>query len=1837
MTTVGEQSGSRPPLSEAKRALLEQRLRRAAARERPGISRRPPGQPPPLSYAQERLWFMEQFAPGNGAYGSTLLLRLGPDADLDAFAVALTTVAARHESLRMRFPPTADGRPQVVVEPPAPVPLPIQGAADEPAATALVFELVQRPFDLAAGPLLRADAIRVAGDDALADVLVLVDMHHVVTDGWSNEVLLVELNAIYRAARRGGTAELADPVPYGDFAAWQRAQVEAPAGRQHLDYWLRRLAGAPALELPTDSPRPPAQTFAGTDHEFYLNAELVAGLTELARAHRATLFMVLLAGYQVVLSLYGGSTDFTVGSPVAGRAHPDLDGAVGMFINMLPLRADLAGDPTVAELVDAARDEVLNALSHSEVPFERVITELGVVRDTSRPALFQAVLVMQNYLRDRAADAEPELPWQPVHAPATRFELELQAVPVPGDQVYCRLVYNTALFEAGTVTRLAGALRAVLAGMVAAPQARVSELDPLDSAAHAELARWNDTAAALPDTTLPQLLAEQARRTPSAVAVVAGRTRLTYRELDRAANRVAARLHRAGIARGAVVAVCAQRSVELVTGLLGILKAGAAYLPLDPDYPAERLGYMLADAGAAALLARRALADPLPTGDTPVLLLDDAATWAGEPDTDSGLVAGPDDPTYLIYTSGSTGRPKGVLNAHRGVVNRLNWMQDEFRLGPDDVVLQKTPVGFDVSVWEFFWPLLTGARLVLAEPGGHRDPAYLREVIARHGVTTIHFVPSMLAAFLADAEAAGDPGAGCASLRRVVCSGEELPVEVARRCLAALPSAELHNLYGPTEAAIDVTAWRCSADDLRGRSRVPIGRPITNVRIHLLDPHGRELPVGAVGELHIGGVQVALGYHRRPELTAQRFVRDPWGPPGARLYATGDLARRRADGTVEFLGRMDGQVKLRGLRIELGEIEVALREQPGVREAAVAVREPMPGDKRIVAYLVGAADPAALRRALGRRLPDYMVPAAFVPLDALPLSANGKLDRAALPMPAPVAAPAGGSAPETDAEREIAAIWCAVLGLDRVGADDDFFALGGHSLLATQVVARIRPLTEGTGRRVGVLDLFQHPTVRGLAALVEDPAAAAQPRRLLYELTTPVPAAERVRSYICVPYGGGSAVVYQPVADALPAGHSLWSVAIPGHDVGLDEDPMPFAELARRCADEVLSRVDGPLVLYGHCGVGGALVIELARLLEQAGREIERVYAGAVFPFAKPRGRLGRLQEWLEDRGSNRLQANWLRSMGVDMSGVDSVQADRIISNMRRDSKDAEEHFTELLATSPARLRAPIVSVVGERDPITDYYQERFREWRFLTDTAALVVLAEAGHFFLRYRAEDLVDVLTRTVDELSERPAASAGRWWPGGVSRAGAGTGDGPPAEASPRRFAAVSAGQLVSLAGSTLTGWAIPVWIYTTTGSLTTFGLTGVATILPILVATPLAGAVADRYDRRRVILASSCAAAAVVLGFALLLLSGDPPLWAVLVVVWLLSFASTFQRIAYTAAIPQLVPKRYLGHANGIAQLVNGVALLFVPLLAAGLYGAIGLRGILLVDVASYAVAIAVLLALRFPDLMGHRRKETFGEQLLGGARLSWGTPAFRAMLVFYGVSNLLYAVPVLLVPPLVLGFAGVAEVGQVALGESLGVLIGGLAMTVWGGPVRRRMVANVLAIAASGAFVALTGSRASLPVVFAGVFGTAVSLSLANGIYLTVVQTKVPQRFHGRVIAVNQTLTWSTLPIGFLLLVPASGRLEPLLAPDGALADTVGRVIGTGTGRGLGFAYVLCGLGMLVNALVALRVRRLARLDAELPDAPADDLVGLQALAAREGSRRSPQPIPEPTTAGAGRV
>ncbi len=1818
--------GSRPAAS-VKRALVEQRLRAAEARSaKATIPRRKDGAETPLTYAQERLWFMEQFAPGTAAYVIPLALRLKGSLDVDALRHAIGVVTARHDALRMRFGSADDGRPFLNLVDSADADLRVVAASNEEEAHALVAQELTRPFDLVAGPLIRALLVTLAP----ADHVLAIPMHHIASDGWSTEVFIRELTTTYEGVVNASPAILADlPIGYADYAAWQRSRADSTFDAD-LRYWTDRLHALPPLDLATDRPRPLEQTYDGAAYGFRLDSDLSQAISVLAQAHGATLYMVLLAAYQVLLSRYSRQTDFAVGTPVAGRSRSELEALIGCFVNVLTMRADLSGDPTFSELVFRTRESALDAYSHQELPFERLVTELNVTRDVSRPPLFQVLFALQNYnmpIRHESSGGV-EVSRFPLASWATRFELELY-MSEDVDGISGLFVYNTDLFERQTVATLAGWLTALLGAVTTEPNLRLSAVDAVEPAERSlVIDAFNDTAATFPaDATLHGLVESQIDRTPDMIAVSFAEQSLTYRELGERADIVARRLQQLGATSETLVAVSAERSLELVVGLLGVLKAGAAYLPLDPEYPPDRLGFMLSDSGAPVILTQRRLADRLPSTNATVLYLDDVDSWPSdrpEPGIPARCTA--DNSAYAIYTSGSTGRPKGVANTHRGIVNRLTWMQKAYQLGPDDVVLQKTPASFDVSVWEFFWPLMVGARLVLAEPGGHKDAAYLRDLIVATAVTTVHFVPSMLAIFLAEEDVNR-----CASLRRIICSGEELPVDVARRCMKILP-AQLHNLYGPTEAAIDVSAWACTDDALAYSARAPIGAPIDNIKLYVLDEQLRPVPRGVPGELFIGGVGVARGYLGRPSLTAERFLPDPFIGWGARMYRTGDLARWRNDGTIDFLGRIDNQVKLRGLRIELGEIESVLRAISGIAEAAVVVRQDAPGDKRLVAYVVGDADVADLKGALKRELPDYMVPSAFVVLDHLPVSPNGKLDRTALPAPRRARdAATAFAAPSTPTEAGLAEIWCEVIGIPSIGIDDDFFDIGGHSLLATQVIARMR---KRFGSGISVMDLFKNPTVRELGALVDAPAEARGPRALLYELTKPVPPDKRTLSFVCIPYGGGSAVVYQPLADALPDGYRLFSVAIPGHDVGLDEAALPFDLLAERCVDEILAKVDGPLALYGHCGVGSALTVEVARRVEAAGRKLDAVYIGAIFPFAKPKSKiftaLSKVAR-MESLRSDQSYANWLTSMGVDMRDLEPRQARHIIRNMRTDSDNAEEYFTRLFDRDVARLAAPIIAVAGDRDPATDFYQERYREWHFLTERTALVVLDEAGHFFLKYRATELAAIVTRVHRSLDDDPLSltreatgdSAG-WWLHGVSRAGTAVETSGP-QPSMRRFLVVAAGQLISMTGSALTDFAIPVWIYLRTGSVARLGLLAAIALVPGMLTAPLAGAIVDRRNRRRVMMTGDCAAAGTQAVLAALLWGGHLQIWHLYLLLVSLSISLTFQRLAYTSAVPQLVPKRHLGHANGVIQMVTGITQVTVPLISVALLAAIGLKGIIALDLSSYAFAIGILFAVRFPQTLPWRRKEPVTREIAEGFRYSWRNRGFRSMLFFFAALNVFLAPLFLLVTPLVLSFATLGDVGRIALVSGAGVFVAGLAMSVWGGPRRRRMLGVMMSTVAFAGACFVTGLRPSLPMIAVGAFGMSFALTLMNGIYTTIVQVKVPQRFHGRVFAINTVIAWSTLPIGWALVAPYAAKLlDPLLAQHGFLVGSIGRVIGVGAGRGVALLYLLFALAIAALVLVSSRTRVLSRFDAEVPDAIADDLVGFETRQRRLAAANSPE-------------
>jgi amino acid adenylation domain-containing protein len=1082
----------------------------------------------PLSFAQQRLWFLDRLDPGRPTYNIPLAVTLSGDLDAFALTRALDRVVERHEVLRTTFP-SRQGWPVQQIAPPSHLLLPrIDLSALAPAVRARTARRLRAaaaaaPFDLASGPLLHGLLLR---HGAMEHDLLLC-AHHMVIDHWSVGVLVREVNALYRETAGGAPAELPPlPVQYADFAVWQRDWLRGPVLEEQLAYWRERLADPPVLQLPTDRQRPPVLGSRGARAAAVLPLSLAESLAELGRRLGVTLFMSLLAGFSALLNRYSGQDDMVLGTPAASRGRTELEDLIGFFVNTLALRLDLAGDPGFTPLADRVREAALDAYTFQDIPFEKLVEELQPQRDLSRQPLLQAMLVL-----DQGQGSELALPGLraallgSTSAPAA-FDLTL-GILSGGRGLPVVLDYNPELFEAATARRLLGHFQTLLAAAVAAPDLPLSRL-PLLSAGerHQLLHEWQGARLDLPaGVTLHQQFAARAALAPDAVALAWEGGFMTYGELSSRAAALAGRLRALGVGQDLVVGLFAERSPELVVGLLGVLAAGGAYLPLDPGLPGDRLAWMIEDARAAVVLTQRRLRQTLPAGPAAAVLLDpldsletlpaDPAAagiaWqdAGAPDL--GLA-------YVLYTSGSTGQPKGVMVPHRGVCATLRWRLQEFALGPGDRVLQSIPLTFDPSVWQIFGALLAGAQLVLVPPDRQQDLGYLGQLIRNQGITIADFPPSLLGALLerqalpAAPAAPATPAKG--ALRCLFVGGEVFQPDLKDRAVAALGTG-LYNIYGPTEACIDIACWGCRRD-LGGRS-VPVGRPIAGKRVFLLDDALAAVPSGVQGELCAGGDGLARGYLGRPDLTAAAFIPDPFAAtPGERLYRTGDLARFRPDGVIELLGRIDRQVKIRGLRVELGEIEALLGRHPRVHAAAVVVREEVPGNPRLVAYFVarqdaaagaaGAAahaagtahaadaaepvEPAALVSFLRAKLPPYMVPASIVRLAVLPVNANGKIDREALPAPPPPAARrnAAQAAPATALERTIARIWQDALAVEQLGIDDNFFDLGGHSLLMIRVHGR---LVEATGQEIPMVDLFTFPSVRSLALHLAGRGAAA--------------------------------------------------------------------------------------------------------------------------------------------------------------------------------------------------------------------------------------------------------------------------------------------------------------------------------------------------------------------------------------------------------------------------------------------------------------------------------------------------------------------------------------------------------------------------------------------------------------------------------------------------------------------------------------------------------------------------------------------------------------------------
>jgi amino acid adenylation domain-containing protein len=1048
--------------------LLRRRLAggRAAAPRRTGIPRADRGAPLPLSYGQQQMWFLSRLEPDSPEYLVPLVLRLRGPLDTDALERAWQGVLERHEILRTRYVLRGD-EPVQVVDAPRPLPLERSGAADDDAARALVEADLYRAFDLSRDWPVRGQLIRLSADEHV----LAVAFHHIACDAWSTQVFGQELSELYTGA---APAPLA--VQYADYAAWQREQLTGEVMERHLDYWTGRLADLAPLDLPTDRPRPAVRDGAGDAVPFEVPEPLAARLRELAATHDNTLFMLFLAAYQTLLARYTGRTDIAVGTVVSGRGRPELQQLIGYGINTLVMRGDLSGDLAFTELLARTRATVLDAYDHQDVAFARVVEAIGPERDLSRTPLFQAAFTLHG---DRgAAFTLPGIEVSPFEGSGrvAKFDLDLQLREGEDGSLGGHLEYATALFDRTTVERFRGHLLRLLASIAAAPEAPQSVLEIIGEEEWAVLIGPADQPRPV-TRRVHELFEEQTARTPHRVAVSFAGTALTYAELNARANRIAHTLIANGAGPETLVGLSLERGIELIPALLGILKSGAAYLPLDPANPADRIAYIVHDAQVPVVVTTRAYAE-LFEGE--LLLLDaDEDLIAAQPDTDPAVAGSPENLIYTIYTSGSTGRPKGVALTHSNVVRLMDRGHEHFALTETDVWTLFHSYAFDFSVWEMWGALLYGGRLVVVPDSVTRSPEEFLDLLVRERVTFLNQTPTAFRALVdTDADLA---------LRAVVIGGEKLEVSELRPWAErfGLDRIALVNMYGITETTVHTTYHRISERDLDQQGASPVGHPLADLRVYLLDADGRPVPVGVPGEICVGGAGVARGYFNRPRLTAQRFVPDPYGPPGSRLYRSGDLARRLADGSLEFLGRLDDQVKIRGFRIELGEIETSLAAHPDVRDVAVLVREDTPGDKRLVAYVTPAEGvataPDALRSHLAGRLPEYMVPAAFVILDALPLTTNGKLDKRALPAPDRDAlGSAGFVAPRTVTEERIAAVWADVLGLERVGIEDGFFDVGGHSIRAVALVGRLRAI----GYDLAVRDVFEHRTVARIAELV---------------------------------------------------------------------------------------------------------------------------------------------------------------------------------------------------------------------------------------------------------------------------------------------------------------------------------------------------------------------------------------------------------------------------------------------------------------------------------------------------------------------------------------------------------------------------------------------------------------------------------------------------------------------------------------------------------------------------------------------------------------------------------
>lgn len=1739
-----------------------------------------------VSSAQKRMFALNQFSKEETNYNVSYAMILEGKVERNRIEDSFKKLVQRHEAFRTSFE-LADDKIMQRIHKDAELNVEYEEISRD-SDEMIRFEVKKfiKPFDLSKAPLLRVKLIRINKEK----YVLMFDMHHIISDGTSMSIIMDEFTRLYKGE---SLEELR--IQYKDYSAWENKMLDSDFMKKHEEYWVNIFRDEiPVLNLPTDYQRPSVQSFEGENIGFALNKDLTQKVKKVSKANGATLYMSLLSAYNILLSKYSGQDDIVVGSPIAGRSHIDLYNMVGIFINTLAMRNYPAGNKSFNEFLQGVKKNALNAYENQDYQFDKLVEKLNIKRDLRRNAVFDTMFIMQNTENKEIQLDNIKIKQFQFERGVSKFDITLSAEE-KGEEIKFDLEYCTKLFKRETIERMISHFKNILNEVTENPEIKLCEIDMLSEEEKRKiLIDFNNTETEYPKgKTICEAFEEQVKKTPYNIAVVYQDKKLTYRELNEKSNQLARVLRDRGVKADTIVGMIVDRSLEMLIGIMGILKAGGAYLPISPGYPDDRIKYMLEDSKTTILLTQKSILHTI-NFDGTVIDLEDRQLYQGD-NTDLKIISSSKSLAYVIYTSGSTGKPKGVLIQHGSVINLVTGLRKIIYskyTGVLNVALIAQYV-FDASVKQIFASILSGNSLYIIPEEYRTIGEKLIEYYIDNSIDISDGTPSHIKLMLSDnREKIKD-----IPVKHFIIGGEELIVNLAKEFLSLFKDRkpDITNIYGPTECCVDSTAFLIDSNNLTKLNAVPIGRPIVNCRAYVLDKYDKLQPAGIVGELCISGDGLARGYLNNPQLTEEKFASNPF-ESGKKMYKTGDLVRWLPNGNIEFLGRIDHQVKIRGYRIEIGEIEALIKSHPSVKDSVVIVREDSTGEKTLIAYVVSRTSgdekysEGNLKEYLKKKLPKYMVPAIFVQLQKIPLNTNGKVDRFALPEPDMLQRDSDESfiAPRNKEEIKMAQIWSKVLGIEKIGIDDDFFDLGGDSFRAIKLVRSI-------SSNLGVMELFKNSTIRELTAYLLK--GVSNERTMLHQLTKASDEKNKVVSLICFPYGGGSAISFQPLANALPKNYSLYSVELPGHDYSCpDEELVPIEESAARCFEEIKQNVKGPVVLYGHC-LGATMAALLAYKLEEAGIKVDGVIVGAMFPTPRISNKFFDIWEkifpsQLTDKGNR----DMLKTIGGLNSDMSPGETEFILRNLKHDARECTRWYTQIYNNKEnKKFKAPITCIIGEGDRATQFYQERYKEWERFSGKVDLRTIKDAGHFFFKNQTAELIDIIKEKVDS------------WQGGTSAVPeARKVHEAPAKGkvvpSTKLFLIVAIVQIISEIGTILSTFGTGIWVYRQTGALSQFAMMFLLGVLPTIFTLPISGAIVDRVDRRLILIASDILSSICTLSLLILLCNNSIQMWHIYVFTIVASVATSFRQPAYLAAITQITPKIYLTQANSVSQFSTAIGGILASICGGIFMDSIGFKGLVAIDFATFIISLTTLLLIKFPDTMFVRLEEPIMKELAGGWNFIIKRKSLVAMVIFFLIVNFLASIFDVIITPLILSFTNSTALGVINAFSGIGVLCASIIMLITGG-IRKRakgMVGFVIPVGIS----MIIASLRPLPAFAAiALWGVGFSVTLVNIHWQSLIQVKVGLELQGRVFAINQMMVSVLRPVSYITAGILADKIFASAMKYNIFNSAVVRsVLGIGAGRPMRLVILIAGAVLFIWSILGFIYKPLSGMDDILEDA-----------------------------------